>query len=50
MSSESDPAPDDDREPRAPNLTLLYTLLGAGLLLAIGIALLVVFPLYRHRH
>ena len=52
MSSGHDPGPhprNRDQESSGPNLALIYGLLGAALLLAIGIALLVVFPFYR-RH
>ena len=44
------PSEDGGRPPRGPNLTLIYGLLGAALLLAVGIALLVVFPFYVRRH
>ena len=39
-----------ERESGGPNLALIYGLLGVALLVAIGLALLVVFPFYRLRH
>jgi hypothetical protein len=50
MNSELDRAREEDGESRGPNLTVIYTLIVTALLLAIGVALLVVVPLYRHRH
>lgn len=35
---------------QGPSLLLIYGLIALGLLVAIGIALLVVFPFYQHRH
>jgi len=40
-----------EREPaREPNLKLLFTLLALALAAALGFALLIVLPFYRHRH
>ena len=41
---------DEEDEPsQGPNLTLIYSLLGAALLIAMGLAVLIVQPFY-HRH
>jgi len=37
-------------EPKSPNLVLLYTLLILGLLGAMAIAALIVWPFYQHKH
>jgi hypothetical protein len=39
----------EDEEPKSqgPNLTLLYSLIGLALVLAIGFAMMIVFPFYR---
>jgi hypothetical protein len=43
-------APEPERASGGPNLALLYGILGVVLLCAIGFAMLIVFPFYRHRH
>jgi hypothetical protein len=54
MNSERQPGtdrePDPDRASEGPNLTLIYGLVAVALLGAIGFAMLIVFPFYRHRH
>jgi hypothetical protein len=40
---------EDDEPSKGPNLTLIYSLLGAALLIATGLATLIVLPFY-HRH
>jgi hypothetical protein len=40
---------EDDRPAKGPNLVLIYCLLGAAMLAAISIAVLIVLPFYRHR-
>lgn len=40
--------PQDD-EPQGPNLKLMYSLIGLALLLAIGIAAMIVLPFYQRR-
>ncbi|HEX3891667.1 MAG TPA: hypothetical protein VHW46_03765 [Terracidiphilus sp.] len=47
MSNEQD-GRKDDRSSRGPNLTLLFTLIGVALVIAMGIAVLIVLPFYRH--
>ncbi|HUD57747.1 MAG TPA: hypothetical protein VMR02_21135 [Terracidiphilus sp.] len=39
----------EDEASKGPNLTLIYSLLGAALLIATGLAALIVLPFY-HRH
>ena len=39
----------EEPEPKAPNLTLLYTLLVLALLAAIGFAAMIVWPFYVRR-
>lgn len=36
-------------EPQGPNLTLIYSLIGLALLVAVGIAALIVLPFYQRR-
>ena len=38
-----------EKEPKGPNLVLLYTLLALGLLAAMAFAALVVWPFYKRR-
>jgi hypothetical protein len=40
---------EEDEASKGPNLTLIYSLLGAALLIATGLAALIVLPFYR-RH
>jgi hypothetical protein len=42
-------AEEGDEPSKGPNLTLIYSLLGAALLIAMGLAALIVLPFYR-RH
>jgi hypothetical protein len=54
MSSDDDSArqertEEEDESSEGPNLTLIYSLLGAALLIAMGLAVLIVLPFY-HRH
>jgi hypothetical protein len=39
---------DDGQQSRGPNLVLIYSLLGAALIAAMAIAVLIVLPFYRH--
>ncbi len=39
----------EDEPSKGPNLVLIYSLLGAALLVAMGLAVLIVLPFY-HRH
>lgn len=48
MSSE-DPSEHNDEPRGGPNLTLVYSLLGAAILAALAIAAMIVLPFYRHR-
>lgn len=48
MSSE-DPTERDDEPRGGPNLTLIYSLLGAAILAALAIAAMIVLPFYHHR-
>jgi hypothetical protein len=43
--------PQDENEPESqgPNLTLMYSLIGLALLLAIGFAMMIVFPFWVRR-
>jgi hypothetical protein len=43
--------PQDENEPESqgPNLTLMYSLIVLALVLAIGFAMMIVFPFYRRR-
>jgi hypothetical protein len=57
MSKQKSPAePGQDNEPLGdhiqpgPNLILIYGLMLFALLIAIGLATLVVWPFYQHRH
>jgi len=44
------PAQNDDLpEPKGPNLILLYSLLVLGLLGAMAVAALIVWPFYQHK-
>jgi hypothetical protein len=45
---ENGPEP-EDRESQGPNLALIYSLIGLALLLAIAIAMMIVFPFYQRR-
>lgn len=40
--------PEEDSAP-GPNLVLLYSLIALALVVAIGLAALIVLPFYRHR-
>jgi hypothetical protein len=40
---------EDDRPAKGPNLIVLYCLLGAAMLAAMAVAVLIVLPFYRHR-
>jgi hypothetical protein len=40
---------EDDEPSKGPNLTLIYSLLGAALLVAMGLAVLIVLPFYHRR-
>jgi hypothetical protein len=42
--------PGEDKPSQGTNLWLFYSLLGVALLVAMGIATLIVLPFYRHRH
>jgi hypothetical protein len=42
-------ASSEDPPSQGPNLTLLYSLIGLALVLAIGFAMMIVFPFYRRR-
>ncbi|MGO9433200.1 MAG: hypothetical protein ACLPH3_00330 [Terracidiphilus sp.] len=46
---EQDDAQQEDEPSRGPNLALIYSLLGAALLVALGIAVLIVLPFYHRR-
>jgi hypothetical protein len=50
MSDDPQQEPEDE-EPNSqgPNLTLLYSLIGLALALAIGFAMMIVFPFWRRR-
>ena len=39
----------EDNNTQGPNLTLIYSLIGLALLVAIGIAALIVLPFYERR-
>jgi hypothetical protein len=39
----------DNHSSQGPSLTLLYSLIGLALALAIAVAALIVLPFYRHR-
>jgi hypothetical protein len=44
------PGPEPEEPPESgPNLTLLYSLIGVALVLAIGFAMAIVFPFWRRR-
>ena len=44
------PCPEPEEPPESgPNLTLLYSLIGVALVLAIGFAMAIVFPFWRRR-
>lgn len=49
MSSGRDSGERDDGAPRGPNLVLIYSLLGLALLIAMGLAVLIVLPFYQRR-
>jgi hypothetical protein len=40
---------EDDEPSKGPNLVLIYSLLGAALLFAMGLAVLIVLPFYHRR-
>jgi hypothetical protein len=40
----------EDGSSRGLNLSLLYTILGIALLVALGIAAMIILPFYQHRH
>ena len=44
-----DPQPGNEPESQGPNLTVLYSLIGLALLLAIGFAMMIVFPFWQRR-
>jgi hypothetical protein len=46
---DSSDAASEDTPSQGPNLTLLYSLIGLALVLAIGFAMMIVFPFYRRR-
>ncbi|MGA8672698.1 MAG: hypothetical protein WB679_22675 [Terracidiphilus sp.] len=46
---EEERADEEDTPSKGPNLVLIYSLLGAALLIATGLATLIVLPFY-HRH
>lgn len=41
--------PEDEPEPKGPNIVLLYALLALGLLAAMGFAWMVILPFYHRR-
>ena len=43
------PQPENEPESQGPNLTLMYSLIGLALLLAIGFAVMIVFPFWQRR-
>ena len=50
MSNPVQTTPEEDApQPKSPNLILLYTLLALGLLGAMAVAALIVWPFYQHR-
>ncbi|MGA2728116.1 MAG: hypothetical protein ABSE96_09905 [Terracidiphilus sp.] len=53
MSSDGKVGPvrtqEEDEPSKGPNLVLIYSLLGAALLIAMGLATMIVLPFY-HRH
>jgi hypothetical protein len=51
MSDDPQQQEPEDEEPNSqgPNLTLLYSLIGLALALAIGFAMMIVFPFWRRR-
>jgi hypothetical protein len=50
MSSKSSDGQEEEDEPsKGPNLVLIYSLLGAALLVAMGLAVLIVLPFYHRR-
>jgi hypothetical protein len=40
---------EEDEPSKGPNLVLIYSLLGAALLIAMGLAVLIVLPFYHRR-
>lgn len=48
-SQKTEQASDVDRAPQGPNLLLVYGWMLVALLVAIGLATLIVLPFYRHR-
>ncbi len=49
MSDPLPPPTDDHDQPRGPNLVLIYTLIIVAMLVAIGVAAMVVLPFYHRR-
>jgi hypothetical protein len=47
--SSNEQQPDNDRTPQGPCLALLYSLVGLALLVAVGVAVLIVLPFYNRR-
>jgi len=47
--SSAEPPPDEAHEARGPNLPLIYSLIALALAVAIGFALMIVFPFYLRR-
>jgi hypothetical protein len=45
----SDPEGDEESESKGPNLVLIYSLIAAALVFAIGFAVMIVAP-FHHRH
>lgn len=52
MSEPEKPEGENGGEPEStgPSLTLLYSLIGLALIVAIGFAVMIVLPFYRSRH
>jgi O-antigen ligase len=50
MSNPAQPThQEDEPQPKSPNLILLYALLALGLLGAMAVAAMIVWPFYQHR-
>lgn len=45
----SEPEGEDGAPAQGPNLKLIYTLIGLALIVAIGVAMLIVLPFYERR-
>jgi hypothetical protein len=41
---------DGEQEQSGPNLVVMYSLIAVALIVAIGFAVLIVWPFYQHRH